>query len=50
VECHGPEKHKGGYRLDDREALCTAAIQESAIIVSNSAAKRWCSDWCDKPR
>ncbi len=39
LECHGPEKHKSGYRLNDREtALSGGDSGTRAIIVSNSAA------------
>jgi hypothetical protein len=39
LECHGPEKHKSGYRLDDRDAALSGGDSgRAAIIASNSAA------------
>ena len=33
VQCHGPEKQKGGLRLDSREALLTGGESGPAVVV-----------------
>ncbi len=33
IKCHGPEKHKGGYRLDNIEGALTAGDSEQKPIV-----------------
>jgi len=39
LECHGPEKHKSGYRLDDRDsALHGGDSGKPAIVAGNSSA------------
>ena len=39
LKCHGPEKQKSGYRLDDRlVALAGGDSGKAAIVISNSAA------------
>src|SRR5687767_7582292 len=38
VSCHGPEKQKGGLRLDARASLLAGGDSGPAIIVSNATA------------
>src|SRR5688572_16199500 len=38
VSCHGPEKQKGGLRLDAGESLLAGGDSGPAIIVSNATA------------
>jgi len=40
VKCHGPEKQKGGLRLDQREAGLRGGNSGKAIVPGNSAASR----------
>ncbi len=35
VQCHGPEKQKGGLRLDSREALLKGGESGPAVVVGN---------------
>jgi len=37
VKCHGEEKHKGGFRIDTREALMKGGKEDKAIIAGDSA-------------
>src|SRR4051794_29675622 len=38
LKCHGPEKQKGGLRLDSRAALLTGGNSGPAIVISPKAA------------
>ncbi len=38
LECHGPEKQKGGLRVDSREALLQGGESGPAIVVGNPGA------------
>ena len=38
-ECHGPEKQKSGYRLDDREIAIKGGDNGEAAILPNQSAK-----------
>lgn len=38
LRCHGPEKPKGGLRLDSREAALKGGSSGASIVLSNSAA------------
>jgi mono/diheme cytochrome c family protein len=38
VSCHGPEKQKGGLRLDSREGLLAGGDSGAAIVLSNATA------------
>ncbi len=40
VGCHGPDKQKGGYRLDDRKALIEGGNGGAAVVVGKSAESR----------
>src|SRR4051794_20697312 len=39
LNCHGPEKQKGGLRLDSRQALLTGGNSGPAIIVGEKAGE-----------
>src|SRR5688572_23934958 len=38
VSCHGPEKQKGGLRLDSREGLLAGGDSGAVIVLSNATA------------
>ena len=38
ASCHGPEKQKGGLRLDSREGLLSGGDSGPALVLSNAAA------------
>src|ERR1700722_3865507 len=38
VRCHGPQKQKGGLRLDHQEAALAGGESGKAIVLGNSAA------------
>src|SRR5688500_1769767 len=38
VSCHGPEKQKGGLRLDSRKGLLAGGDSGAAIVLSNATA------------
>ena len=40
VGCHGPDKQKGGFRLDDRKALLEGGNGGAAVVVGKSADSR----------
>ncbi|QDU23074.1 PSD1 and planctomycete cytochrome C domain-containing protein [Urbifossiella limnaea] len=40
VGCHGPDKQKGGFRLDDRKSLLDGGNGGAAVVVGKSAESR----------
>jgi mono/diheme cytochrome c family protein len=40
VSCHGPDKQKGGFRLDDRKSLLEGGNGGAAVVVGKSADSR----------